>query len=341
MKRIISGIALLVALVAFPAYAQYGLPGAESSVFLSLDPSYPGPNEAVTITLKSPVFDLSQSSVQWYVNGKSVTSTDNSIHVVTGASGTETDVTVQVASPDSTRASATARIIPTEVDLIAGSDSYTPPFYRGATLPSAGSQLVLQALPHFVLPTGRLLPPAELTYTWKRNGQVQGTLSGKGRSAIVVPAPILYGRDTFTVDVASSDGLMGGEASRTIAAADTDVVLYEDHPLYGVLFAQAIGASDAITDSEMTFAAIPYFAPVVTPADPLLNYAWRVNEQNIVADTGRPNEITISATSDNTVARLQLALTHATNYFLSATQNWTIQFASGGASQDQFHSSGQ
>jgi hypothetical protein len=338
MKRLALAAAFVVAFAALPAYAQYGLLGAESSVFLSLNPAYPGPNQVISVTLKSPVFDISQSDVQWYVNGRSVTSSDNSIQIVTGAIGSETDVTVQVISPDSTRASATARIVPTEVDLIADSDSYVPPFYRGLALPSAGSSLVLQVMPTFILPSGRALSASELIYTWKRNGQVLGSLSGKGKYAIVVPAPILYGSDTFTVDVASSDGLLAGEASRTISAADTDVVLYEDHPLYGLLFGQALGASDSITDSEMTFAAVPYFSSV-SPADPGLKYAWRVNGKDIAADTGRPNAITVQATNNNTVAKLQLTLTHATNYFLNANENWTITFSSSGAASDQFHSS--
>lgn len=343
MRRLPIALAFVTLTLALPAHAQFGLLGVGRSVSIALSPAHPQPGDTVSLTAQSSVLDLSQNSIVWSAGGRVIAQGTGATAatVTVGDLGTETDVTVEATAADGTRASATARIAPTRVDLLFGSDSYTPPFYRGRALPSAGSSLVLQALPTFIRPDAGKVSASDLTYTWKRNGQVLGSLSGRGKSAIVVPAPVLYARDVMSVGVSSSDDLLSGEASVLVVSVDPSVILYEDHPLYGISYGNALRAATFIPESEMTFAAVPYFASVRAPNDPRLQYAWRVNDSVIPADTGKPNEITIQSDPTNTVALVQLALTHATNFFLNATRSWTITFSSGGSTRDQFHSTGQ
>jgi len=345
MRKLVSALVLASSLVALPAYAQFGLPGLENSISIGMSPAHPGPGDTVTLTAESSVFDLPQSSIVWNVNGKVVAQGvgATSVSTTVGGLGSLTSVTVDASAADGTSAEASAQIVPTEVDLLYDSDSYAPPFYRGKSLPSAGSNLYLQALPHFVSPNGSSPAASSLTYTWKKNGQVMGTVSGRGKSAIVIPAPVLYETDIMSVDVASSDGSLSGETSITVAAADPTVMLYEDHPLFGVLYGNALSASTFLPDSEMTFAAIPYFASVRTPSDPLLQYAWRVNGSSIATDPAKPNELTLQASPSNDTALIQLALTHATNFFLDASGSWNVSFstASTNGSQNPFDSATQ
>ncbi len=346
MRRLALAFAVVLALAAVPAYAQLGLLGTSGSVTISLSPQYPGPHDTVTLTAQSSVLDLSQSSIVWSVNGAVVAqgTGQETANVTVGALGSDTAVTVQATAPDSTSASATAHIIPTELDLLYDSDSYTPPFYRGRSLPSAGSSLVLQALPHFVEPGGTTVPASDLTYTWRDNGQVMGQVSGKGKSAIVIPSPVLYGTDVISVQAQSSDGLLSGQSSVSVSAVDPIVVLYEDHPLYGILYEKALDSASFIPESEMTFAAVPYFATAHTPADATLQYAWRVNGQSIRSDAAKPNELTLQAGDTSNTALIELSLTHATNYFLDAQGSWNITFSSSSGSagtQDAFHAGTQ
>ena len=343
MRRFAFVLVCAMFALALPAHAQLGLLGTGGSVAISLMPAHPGPNDAVKLTAHSPVFDLVTSTLVWSIDGKVITQGvgADTTALVAGGLGSQTEVVVHVTARDGTTASQAARIVPTELDLLSGSDSYTPPFYRGKALPSAGSSVSLQAIPRFIRPDGSAFSVGELMFTWKKNGQVMGNLSGTGKSAIIIPSPVLYGRDTVSVLAASSDGVYAGEAFTSIAAVDPMIVLYEDHPLYGVLLGDALGASAFIPESEMTFAAIPYFASVSTPSDPLLQYAWRVNGKNIAADTKAPNEITLQSASENTLALIELALTHATNFFLNASRVWTVTFSSGGTMQDEFHSGAQ
>lgn len=325
------------------AHAQFILPGVENALSISTTPAHPAPGDSVHLEARSALYDLSQSALTWRVNGKTFTAGEGvtSADIVAGSLGSEIDVSVDAVALDGAESFAEIAIIPTEVDLLFDSDSYVPPFYRGRALPSAGTHLHLEALPHLRVQGGKDLPASELTYTWRRNDEVLGSVSGKGKSSVTIAAPVLFATDVISVEVRSSNGVLSGEAQVQIPSLEPTLALYEDHPLYGILYNRALGAHTDIPDTEMTFAAIPYFAQSSGAQDHSLQYAWMVNETAIKADSTRPNELTINATNSNGEAELALELTHLTNVFLQAAGSWGITLSSRSGSNDAFHSGAQ
>ena len=234
------------------------------------------------------------------------------------------------------KAETEAIINPTELDLLVDSDSYVPPFYRGAARPSAGTNLRLQALPRFKRGNA-FVPASELTYTWRRNGEVLGSISGRGRAAVTLPVEHLFGTDVISVEARSSDGKLSHISSVSISAAEPILALYENHPLYGVLYNRALSNSASVSGSEATFAAIPFFAQARSIYDPALQFEWRVNSTDIPANLKNPGELTINAENSSGVAFIELAVTHATNFFLDAKGVWNVTFSSPwGGTSDQF-----
>lgn len=225
------------------------------------------------------------------------------------------------------------------VDLLFDADSYVPPFYRGRALPSAGTNMHLQALARF-----GGVPDSQITYTWRRNGQVESSVSGAGRSSISLTAPTLFGTDTISVDARTADGSMYGSASVAISSIDPRATLYQDHPLFGIEYYNALtpleaspltGLTDqnSIPDLEMTFAAVPYFAQASNPNDPRLAYAWSVNGAPVsAATTSLPaqaggSEITINAQNSSGLAAISLLLTSPINFLLHGEGSWNVLFS--------------
>jgi hypothetical protein len=234
-------------------------------------------------------------------------------------------------------ASATATIAPSELDLLVDSDSYVPPFYRGRALPSAGTTLHLQAIAHFKDKSGAMVPDTAITYTWKRNGSNVAS-SGLGKSTAVLPAPVLFGSDTISL-IAQTSGGQTAQTSITIGSQEPILLLYEDHPLFGIMYERALPSRTTIADSEMTFAATAYFAQIVGPNDPRLTYSWMVNRSAIKTNPTDPSEITINADNSTGIARIDLSLSHSTNIFMDAQGSWGITFQKiSGVSGDPFHS---
>lgn len=315
-------VALL--LVPFVAHAQFALPGSAGVVRISMVPANPGPRQQVTLVLESALIDLPSSAIAWRVDG-SAREGGERITITTGKLGSSMNVSAAVTTKDGSLVTADLDIMPTEVDLLYDSDTYVPPLYGGRALPSAGSTVRLQAIPHFVKPSGAEIAARDITFSWTRNGQLLSSLSGKGRSSITVPAPYLYGSDTVSVEARSADDAFAGTASVIIPSIEPIVRLYQDHPLFGLRFDKALGTTTALSDREMTFAAIPFFAAVRGPADDALTYAWSVDGKAVETTGDTKNELTLGAESGGSAA-LALDLSSSDNIFFGASGSWRITF---------------
>jgi len=321
-----------LSLFLYPAllHAQFGLPGAENTISITVTPQYPAPSSSVHLKAESNLLDLSRALITWSSNGKTIASGDGTTEtdVTVGALGQQTSITI-TAAIDSTRASGAAVVIPTQIDLLYESNSYTPPFYRGRALPSAGTMLRLQAIPRFTKGDGSLVPAASIIYIWKRNGELIQAASGLGRSAALLPGPTLFATDTIVVEAHTSDNTYSGSASLRIPSVEPVIALYLDSALFGILYHQALSVRTFVPNTEMTFVAVPYFAQAYSPDDQNLQYEWHVNSQKISADATRPSAITLSAGSSDGTAIVELSLTHAANYLMSSNSTWNISLKSG------------
>ena len=334
-------IAVLGAVMLFAsnAYAQVGLSsfiqGGTSDVTIAMTPSSPAPGDTVALSLESPLIDLSQSSVTWYENGKVIDqgTGDTSASVQTGALGQHMTVSAVVQTPDGTSATTQITIAPTQIDLLVDSDSYVPPFYLGRALPSAGTDLRVQAMARFKRADGSYVPSSSIVYTWKQDGRVVGNLSGTGKSSVILPAAPLYGTSEIEVDARSTDNAFSGVASVALPSTQPVVLLYQDSPLFGVMYYHALPETATIGDSEMTFAAVPYFAQASGANDPRLAYAWTVNGSLIAASASDPSEVTLNAANSDGQATIGLTLTHTSIIYMDSTGMWQIALGPGGASE--------
>ena len=321
----VASFSLILLVLPVPTSAQFNV-GLGADVTLSLSPAHPTPGGSVKITALSTSVDLSGANLRWFKNQKEIAEGMglSEIDIVAGPLGSETSVRVEIAENDIEVASAEARVRPTEVDLLWESDSYVPPFFRGRSLPSAGTNLRLEAAARFKKDDGSLVPGRDIVFTWRKNGYVVKSASGRGKDRVLLPSPPLFGSDTVSVEARTSDGLFEGVASARIPATEPHLSLYEDHPLFGILYHQALGATARLPEVEASFAAVPYYAEARSPNGGELIYEWRVNGHAITSDASRPNKITIDSRGSSGIARVELALTHVTNFFLGSSGSWGI-----------------
>lgn len=294
---------------------------------LNLSATYPIPGETVRAVASSYSHNLSEATLVWSLDGKKIAEGAgiSEVEVVAPDLGSASKIEV-IATEEGITSSAYAMIRPTEVDLLWESDSYIPPFYRGRALPSAGTSLRLEAIPRFKRPDGSYVPVSEIAFTWKRDRYAISVVSGMGKSKIVVPSPPLFGSNTISVEARTSDGVYAGAAFVRIASRDPVLILYENHPLFGIQYHHALASQNVVSEVETSFIAIPYFAEAQSPNDSRLAYEWRVNGNEIRSDSTRPSELTINASGSSGVALVELTLSHATNLFLESGGSWRIAF---------------
>jgi len=325
------------------AISGYGLRNLQNAVVIQATPAIPSAGDSVHFSVEGSVYDFSKDTITWTLNGKTIASGVgvSSADATVDSKGDTLDVIVDVSDPTWGDASNEITIVPAQMDILYDAPSYVPPFYRGRALPSAGGTLNLQAVARIVQ-GGTTLPNSSITYTWSRNGTVLGNLSGRGKSQISIDSPALYGADTISVRASANDDTLSANASIVIPSASLTLKLYEDHPLFGVTYFNALPATIP-AQSEMTVAAVPYFATVTNLYDQSLQYAWLLNDSPLLASSTKRNEVT-PASNQNT-AKLHLDVTSSDNFFLSASGDWLFQFGNSGGStiknpgaSDVFHS---
>jgi len=315
--------------------AQYGVLDTPT-LLIRTTPLRPSPGDTVHVSVESPLVDLSHNTITWIIDGVELVSESGAttVSIIAGKLGSDTKIVV-VAQTESGPVRTEAHMIPAEVDLLYDANSYVPPFYMGRALPSPASSVRLHANARVAKPGSGTIPPEQLIYTWRRNGAVLSRMSGKGKVSITVPAPTLYGTDVFSVEAATSDGGIAAESTVMIPATEPIVVLFEDNPLFGIRYRNALDASVQFFGSELTVAAVPFFALANSPADQRLRYVWRVNGADIPPDEDRPDEITFGTESGGGRADVRLELTHATDLLMESFVETKLIFTGGGRGTGQ------
>ncbi len=301
------------------------LPALDDALSITVAPAYPRPGDQVTLTLTSTMHDLDSSAITWRAGGVVLSEGigEKSARIIAGSLGQSTTVRADIAGGGGVQRS----IVPTSVDLLWESDSYTPPLYIGKALPSAGSRVKLAAFAYIPRVGGGFYDAKDLVYTWRLDGGLLKNLSGRGKSSASIAAPTLFGGYTVSVDVSTVDGRVSGRGSVTIRSVEPHLRLYRDHPLRGIEYGNALTATTFVDESEATFVAVPFFAPV-TNANALV-YTWRVNGSALATDSDEPAKITLSSAAPGTRGVIELSLTHRANILMAAEGSWGMTFLPG------------
>src|SRR3989344_389805 len=318
-----------------PAGAALELVGVGSPITIEVSPNQMITAESeVTLTAKSFLIDIDRAVIAWLVDGKRIESADNapSLKTTVGAVGTEKEVTVLVQGVNGLVAESSVTLRPVEMELLWESDGYTPPLYRGRPLPTPGTSIIAHAEARFVRTNGVRIPAKDIIYSWSANGVRIGELSGRGRSSAKIPVTDLYGDAIISVDSVSPDSAFHAVRTARAPRIEPRIVLYRAHPLLGVDYRNAITADAQFDDSEITFAALPFFSSARSPFDTGLSYGWTVGGKSVPADKTNPFLLTLSL-AEKTFGQtaISVLLSSSYNILQTAEQEWFISLQGAGS----------
>jgi hypothetical protein len=293
-------------------------------MMLSLTPENPKPGETVRLSVTSYNLDLDRSVITWKANGvpfaQGVGLKDASI--VAGGVGSVTDITVEATADTGDNASAEATISPAQMQVLWTSDSYAPPFYKGRKLAGTDTTVRAYALTDFTR-IGAPVPEVDIIYTWYRNGSAIAGASGRGKSTIALRGPA-RGTDILRVVAETADRTQRAEATTPIIAYDARLVLYENHPLFGVLYHRAIVGDVNTVERELKVTVVPYFARTIVPQS--LTYDWVVNGTTIEPNAENPETLTLTADEYTGPADIELAVMNPADILMRSAGAWRIIF---------------
>ena len=214
------------------------------------------------------------------------------------------------------------------VDLLWQGETYTPPFYKGRALWSSHSNVTFLAIPH------DLGNPENLNYKWSRNGDGVSLpfVSGLGKNTFTFSDGLISRTKTVMVNIIPSDqdpskkDTVLASASVTLTPRPPILAVYENNPLYGLMFHKEIGEIHELQEREATLTAFPLFFSALNRVDSMIGYEWRTNAGG-QPDTA--NSVTYRApdgTDGLSAISVRASNKEEDKFMQSASKNFLIQF---------------
>jgi hypothetical protein len=287
-----------------------GLPlGLEEQISVKVLPKIPSPGEGVSIFVESFSTDLNKAYFTWRINGVTELEGNGETEFlfIAPESGESLTVSMVAQKEGGGLIQRNWTFSPADVDIIYEADTYTPPFYKGKPLFTSESSLRLIAIPTFV-ENGIKKDPSQLVYNWSVYGKmVYETQGGLVHRALNVE-----------VEVTAPNSNMKAENSIPITYKNPELVIYENNPVLGTVFENAVRGNFLLNRPEVEFQAVPLFFSTTRKDQADVEYRWRMNGKNIPSgsltsfitfrnDTGEAGKAIISLDAEHFNNILQLA----------------------------------
>ncbi|TSC80307.1 MAG: hypothetical protein G01um101429_157 [Parcubacteria group bacterium Gr01-1014_29] len=252
----------------------------EPKIEFVLNPTYPHAYEFTSVTIRSFSFDTQSALFSWSINGKPASTGRGvkSASFTTGPLGSKTAVSVIIVPFEGMKIKKTIDVYASDLDILWTASSYTPPFYRGKSLPTRGSTVTFVASPFFEsAQTGK---ETDFLFEWNVDGKEMRQQSGYGARVF----SLNIGRNSNTeyrIQARVTNPATNATQTKSFSLPiyDPALLFYELHPLQGPLTGRAISDRRAIApDSEIQVLAVPYYASQPPAA---LDFGWKVENTDI------------------------------------------------------------
>ncbi|MBI4114891.1 MAG: hypothetical protein HY445_03555 [Candidatus Niyogibacteria bacterium] len=290
-------ITFIFALSAFLWHASYAQQGVDATL-ITLEPASPGPNQQVTARLTSFSFDVDRSHLTWTRNGSVVLSGIGAkiLRFSTQDVGRTESLHVVARTTDGKEFRAAKEFVIGDFDLLWSAQTTIPPEYRGKALPTTSSLITVSAYPQFFT-GGNKIQNGSLIYEWSIDGKREGSASGAGKQTIRFQASLApRAIHTVALKLSNLQKSINIEKAILIGLTTPEVLLYEERPLEGPHFAEALTKRNIIAGRTIYLRAVPYFFS--RDERPQIDYLWSVGNEEVAKDA-TPNIFEIETIAGN------------------------------------------
>ncbi len=327
-----SGLFLKVTLIFSLAFilSATSLHAQGNQINFDVAPQVPAPYDNVIVSITNFSTDLDRSQISWLLNGKAQQSGIGvkSFTFTAGAKGTISTVTVKVQPTNGPLLQSSITIIPQDVDILWEAKTYTPPFYKGKALHTTEADLFFVAIANFVTSKGVPVNPSTLVYKWSQDGTVLADRSGYGRNTFSYTGTILSKPVTMTVEVSTLKNDSRARKSITVTPEATMAILYENSPVYGILFNRAATDSFPLTAKEGKFEVFPYYFSGKNRSDADIQYSWKLNSAPLLVSKNQHSMVFRNETDGSGTALVNVSISNLSKLLQNASAQLSIVYGS-------------
>ncbi len=281
----------------------------QEKIYYNIIPEKPNLGDSVTIEAEMYGTPVKDALFVWKLNGQKITED-------VGANKFNFKLT-QKSKIDLTITTGAGVIIdkffefdPKKIIVIWESKTFTPPFYKGKSLYSPESSIILNAIN---IDQENPLTNKYNNYNWSVNGTVIGDKSGVGYSTYLFQSDLINREPLFKLVVSgissfkdknnNKNNTYSNETFFRINTFPTEIISYEKSPLLGVMFNKTIKSDFKLDKNETTIVSYPLYYSFLTSLSGL--YSWYINDTKINTNL---NQLSFRKTKDNEKSRLTVKI---------------------------------
>lgn len=300
-----------------------GVPELQEKVSYDVLPSKPKVGDLVDIEAKMYGTPVKDAIFIWTLNSKEYKK-GQGLSKISFYVEKETKVSVTIFTVKGTSIVKEWVFNPENVVIFWESNTYTPPFYKGKSLYTTESQLILHGLN---LDQPNPLTNSYANYVWKINGKVKGGDSGVAKNSYVYQGDILQQEPLFELlysNITNYQQTTKTQAVSTrsilkVQTLQSDIFTYEKTPLLGVLFNKKVSSSFLVEKKESTFVAYPLYYSVESSLTP--KYSWFINNELVKSNS---NSLTFKKVKDNEQSFLDINIKNPKSLLQTKNLTYTI-----------------
>ena len=281
----------------------------QEKVYYNITPTNPNIGDEIEIEAEMYGTNVSDASFSWKINNKDFKS-DIGLNKINFTLSEKTKVDLSITTGAGVKIDKFFEFDPKKIVMIWESKTYTPPFYKGKSLYTPESNIVLNAIN---LDQENPLTNKYNNYNWSVDGVVQGDMSGVGYSSYLYQGDLLRREPLFKVIVSGinsyKDRQLGknntyyNETVLRIQTLDTEIISYEKLPLLGILFNKTIKEDFKLDKNETTMVSYPLYYGISSSLSSIYN--WYINDVKINNDF---NELSFKKKNGGKKSRLSLEI---------------------------------
>lgn len=306
-----------------------GIPvGVTEQVSVKLSPENPQAQESFTVRVDSFSTNLNQAVFTWKTNG-SVVSSGRGVNTQTFTappSGETLNIELSITTIEGNNILKTYTISPAKVDLYYEANTYTFPFYQGKALYTHQSDIVVHAFP-YINEGSSFLERSQLSYVWEVDNRVIQDKSGYGKSSFTYNSGLLSQEMKISVTVSSLGNPSVAEADIFITPKDPDVLIFEKHPLYGLMHKNIVNSFYRLTSPDVFLTSIPLFFSTNSRNNPNLNYVWNLNGKNLPSFNNVSQIAFRNSTNQEGEARIRVSIKNNRRILQSVSATGRLVFS--------------
>jgi hypothetical protein len=286
----------------------------EGEISVETIPNNPQPYGDVTINITSYATDLNKAIIVWTGDKGVILSGigETSYSFKTGGPNTSNTFNIKI-TPVGSMNTINKKIVinPSEVDAVWESvDGYTPPFYKGKTLPTSGSTIRVVAIPNTDTIKSGI---GSMAYIWSNTNETKLDASGYNKSSYTFKNSMFDNINEIKVVASSVNGDYGAESTIEIPVYPPKVLFYKKSPTEGILYSKNLDNNYVFSEDEMTIVAVPYFL-ATKGVSFNFNYSWDINGDPIKTPK-KKTELTIQPASRGGYADISITIESVSDLF--------------------------